>query len=56
MTAPRPSERAVAAAVALDRISQTRIGERLAEVIVGDEVVDLRRFQRDAPRRGRRAS
>lgn len=46
----RQSGQAVAAAVALDRVSKSRYGEALAEVQVGDEVVDVRRLGRPARR------
>lgn len=52
----RWSPRAIEVAVALDRLSQARIGERLAEVLVGAEVVDVRAFERTPRRRVRRAA
>jgi hypothetical protein len=41
-------EQAITAAKLLDRIAGGSYGERLAEVLVGGHLIDLRRFERPA--------
>jgi hypothetical protein len=41
-------EQAIKAAKLLDRIAGGRFGERLAEVLVGGHLIDMRRLERPA--------